>query len=282
MAPRRRVPPPPTRFAIASAQPSTGTASTGWKRPSAPPPPPTAFAGGAHPQRQGRRQAPPKSKPPSPAVRAVQRMETPGTTTSPPGGTRARSGSAPPALNSPNFKASRRVVIKCTMGQGVVGHLGRVVLVSDQFSSCSPIVMFNAQTGMGGLFHFAADNWKQQPDALKVMFQSIRPTVIYLCDRTTATDRMLGQPGSTDYLLQDEFFREACGYTGEIKLMSLKSQQYCVTLGADGGLTITAASPGATFDVSSNEWEQVNDSPLSDVATSYAMEDVTKIGKNLW
>jgi hypothetical protein len=68
-----------------------------------------------------------------------------------------------------------RVAVECTMGQGLTGDLGKYLFYSDRFSTCSPVLMFNATTRMGGLFHFAA-NGRDQLTQIQLMHQQINPT----------------------------------------------------------------------------------------------------------
>jgi len=79
--------------------------------------------------------------------------------------------------------------IKLYMEQGVVAPLGRVVLFSMQFSSCSPVVIYNATTKMCGLYHFpAARKLTKQGeltnvgDTLSRICKAVQPTIIYLYD----------------------------------------------------------------------------------------------------
>ena len=69
----------------------------------------------------------------------------------------------------------QRPVIHCTMGQGAMANLGRYSLFSDQFSSCSPVVMVNTKTLAAGLFHYAARGVGQQRE-LERMYRRVAPT----------------------------------------------------------------------------------------------------------
>ncbi|MDX2161324.1 MAG: hypothetical protein SF162_08380 [bacterium] len=77
---------------------------------------------------------------------------------------------------------AKRIRVECTMGQGVIGSLKHFILYSDQFSSCSPVAMVNLSTGVGGLFHYAA-NGKGQLAQLQAMAETIKPTWIALDKR---------------------------------------------------------------------------------------------------
>lgn len=75
-----------------------------------------------------------------------------------------------------------RPVIKLYMEQGVAAPLGRTILFSGQFSTCSPIIMLNASTGMGGLFHFAAKGLHKQSADLLKLCDLVNPNVICLME----------------------------------------------------------------------------------------------------
>lgn len=85
----------------------------------------------------------------------------------------------------------KRDIIKVYMGQGVVANLGKYMVESDEFYSCAPIVMFNENTHVGGLYHFPASALKvfdrrfeeKMPSHkayLLAMGEAIQPTHIYV------------------------------------------------------------------------------------------------------
>src|SRR5262249_51457718 len=68
----------------------------------------------------------------------------------------------------------RRPIATLTMGQGLVTNLGQMILFSNEFASCSPIVMFNSGTYMGGLFHFPALGKKHREESLEAQKPRLR------------------------------------------------------------------------------------------------------------
>lgn len=58
--------------------------------------------------------------------------------------------------NSPLLATSKRPQVMVAMCQGGVGPLQTLQFYSDSFSSCSPLILYNSQTGIGGLFHIPA------------------------------------------------------------------------------------------------------------------------------
>jgi hypothetical protein len=79
-----------------------------------------------------------------------------------------------------------RIFVEVTMGQGASGDLKKFIFHSAQFSSCSPIAMYNEEDNTGGLFHYAAQNKDQQAKLLE-MYEKIRPEYIAMAPNT-ATD----------------------------------------------------------------------------------------------
>lgn len=133
---------------------------------------------------------------------------------------------------------AERREIGLTMGQGVVANLGRYSLFSDQFSSCSPVVMFNEKTLVGGLFHYGAKSVIQYHE-LTSMYERIEPTVIHLNRRPDH-----GAGGSTkDYSRDDfeslsEFFAKTLGTRARIERIDYEGANYAVYLDDNGRLQI--------------------------------------------
>jgi len=71
--------------------------------------------------------------------------------------------------------------IEAHMGQGVSGNLTQYNLYSGSFSTCTPIVMFNAGTRRAGLFHLPHKSLGQHEAQLLAMVQEISPTEIRIC-----------------------------------------------------------------------------------------------------
>lgn len=72
---------------------------------------------------------------------------------------------------------SKRILVEVTMGQGATGDLKKFIFHSDQFSSCSAVAMYNEESRVGGLFHYAANN-QTQHQKLAEMAEEIEPTTI--------------------------------------------------------------------------------------------------------
>jgi hypothetical protein len=68
------------------------------------------------------------------------------------------------------------------MDQGLVVDLRHDVICSGQFSSCAPIVFYNAATHLGGLYHLGGCSQldAMQTHHLRTMETVVRPTVIYV------------------------------------------------------------------------------------------------------
>jgi hypothetical protein len=140
-----------------------------------------------------------------------------------------------------------RLTAKLTMGQGLVANLGQLILFSDEFSSCSPIVLYNQHTHMGGLFHFPAGAFEEQSDNLRQMYLRVLPTHVYLNNRGRI-DEVRGTM-STDHIGLQGFFENDLGFDGQIQMIALRSPSYAVTLAPNGldvniGLDASAVGGG--------------------------------------
>lgn len=116
-----------------------------------------------------------------------------------------------PPLSTPQqqgrIELAQRPVIHCTMGQGVIADLTRYSLYSDQFSSCSPVVMYNQASHKAGLFHFGAGSLGKQEAELKDMYRQIEPTLVGLSPRSELSMRTLRmEPAVGDFNTLAEFF----------------------------------------------------------------------------
>ncbi len=117
--------------------------------------------------------------------------------------------------------AERRVV-HLTMSQGVVANLRQLSFYSDEFSSCSPVVMYNDHTLRGGLFHFPGggldpDEYGEESRGntqrrLKQMFEDVGPTNVWLNNRFSAELPFL--PADVGPIT--EYLRTSLDYEGEI------------------------------------------------------------------
>jgi hypothetical protein len=149
-----------------------------------------------------------------------------------------------------NTARSTRVkpVVATTMGQGIVGDLRHMDLYSEDFSSCSPVVLFNARTGKAGLFHFPAGMFNEPVKksriadvarikaSLECMFREVSPTEIAINSRNPYADsaRMgyaaLAEPEGwmPDAHYLKAFFRSAdqCNFDGKIGEMLPPRQSF--------------------------------------------------------
>lgn len=129
---------------------------------------------------------------------------------------------------------AERPVIKLYMEQGVAAPLGQAILFSGQFSTCSPVIMLNNSTGMGGLFHFAAKGLHKQSGDLLNLCDLVDPDVIYLMegDRGTHVD--------TDALWK--FFDDNRPEV-ELKELNISVSGLYITFNEKNSLQLTTRSP---------------------------------------
>jgi hypothetical protein len=176
---------------------------------------------------------------------------------------------------------AKRPVVKCTMGQGITGYLDRVVLASDRFSSCSPIILYNAKTRFAGLFHFYAKGLAKQKDSLLALYDRVRPTVIYLSDRSVRFEWQTQI--SHDHEDQQEFFEEKCAFEGEFIMLARRGDSYAATLDDAGEVVVTDSSLlSIHLDYTYDKPEWAAKSSLSSSELETSIEGVELFGKNLW
>jgi hypothetical protein len=72
---------------------------------------------------------------------------------------------------SPPVDEKARPLVAVVMGQGVVGRLDLHRFCSDSFDSCMPVILFNAKTRIGGLFHVPC------PSLVEGEFEHSRPEI---------------------------------------------------------------------------------------------------------
>lgn len=135
----------------------------------------------------------------------------------------------------------QRWQIQCAMGQGVVANLGRFTLHSDKFFSCSPVVMFNAQTRQAGLLHYASGN-RSQGSQLKAMHDRINPTNVVLNWRVDPLHMESRQENWTDVDFLMDFLR-ILETEATIDVLDLQSGAYYVFLDSGGALRVDADKP---------------------------------------
>lgn len=132
-----------------------------------------------------------------------------------------------------------RRIVKLTMSQAVVADLRQLSFFSDNFSSCSPVAMFNAGTFRGGLFHFpgsglTSKSKEETKRRLKEMYDDVAPTQVWLNDRFMAPQMggfMPGQPSDVEPITA--CLREF-GYAGLISLIAGLGDRYTLYLDALG------------------------------------------------
>ncbi|MEH2394219.1 MAG: DUF4157 domain-containing protein [Nostoc sp.] len=156
--------------------------------------------------------------------------------------------SQPGSSNTTAKPINERREVTLAMGQGVVAPLGEVVLSSDSFSSCSPIVMFNAGSQKGALIHFPAGDIENMSAYLKSMYKKVQPTEIYINERTALnkTGFTLQVDTEKDPKELTSFFQDECKFNGRIKRIDKESSEYSVTLGEDGNVMIVGSEILAT------------------------------------
>ncbi len=107
-----------------------------------------------------------------------------------------------------------RVLLEVTMGQGVAADLGKTILYSDQFSTCSGVFFYNAKDFKGGLYHFAAHSYGQLPSLL-AFAKRIKPTWIGI-DRRVQYNTGYNTEEQNNQKATEQFMklREALSETG--------------------------------------------------------------------
>jgi hypothetical protein len=79
-----------------------------------------------------------------------------------------------------------RDIVCIYTGQGAAGDFKKIAIYTGQFSSCSPVVMFNEKTCIGGLYHLpgkGGDATKLKNDQwghLETLLHLVKPTKIHL------------------------------------------------------------------------------------------------------
>ncbi|MEH2120427.1 eCIS core domain-containing protein [Nostoc sp.] len=177
--------------------------------------------------------------------------------------------SQPGSSNTKAKPINERREVTLAMGQGVVAALGEVVLSSNSFSSCSPIVMFNAGSQKGALIHFPARDIKTMSAYLKSMYEKVQPTEIYINERTALnkTGFTLQVDTEKDPKELTSFFQDECKFSGRIKRIDKESSEYSVTLGEDGNVMIVG--------------EQILTSETIDARNEGGEEEINQIKANL-
>ncbi|HWQ49924.1 MAG TPA: DUF4157 domain-containing protein [Methanosarcina sp.] len=148
----------------------------------------------------------------------------------------------------------QRYKAKLNMGQGLVANLGQYILFSDEFSDCSPIVLFNPESKNGALFHFPSGALKEENEkkdaknfniilgALYNMCRNINPTEIHLNKRYI--DNKLGPPLNNrgDRVILKGLFKRICPQAN-VFYIPVAGNQYAVTLGGGNKVLIDTDFP---------------------------------------
>ncbi|MDJ1183062.1 hypothetical protein [Roseofilum casamattae] len=71
-------------------------------------------------------------------------------------------------------------VLRVYQGQGGTADLRKTTIVSHNFTTCTPVVMFNNSTKLGGLFHYATGSLDNQAMEMVNMAKYIQPTHVYI------------------------------------------------------------------------------------------------------
>jgi len=114
--------------------------------------------------------------------------------------------------------SSERAKLIIRMGQGITGPLGQIYPYSTQFSSCSPVVIYNADTKMCGLYHFPAESKVNKKNGvgatLAQMCKEVKPTAIYLFEgdeKPSPLSNISKSDGrSADHAALKELFKKIC------------------------------------------------------------------------
>jgi hypothetical protein len=157
-----------------------------------------------------------------------------------------------------------RIRVEVAMGQGVRGDLRVFNFFSQEFSTCSPVAMYNHDSHVGGLFHYGAGDHVNQRAALEKMRDDICPTVCFMADNKMwdntndikAVGEILGNGlqivvgGSNQYsfFLSDEAKPELCGgiALGTTRMNLTRGDNLPKDLGTEIGLRMYHAAK--TFD----------------------------------
>jgi hypothetical protein len=194
-----------------------------------------------------------------------------------------------------------RAIAPLTMGQGLAVNLGQMILTSDEFSTCSPIVMFNSATHVGGLFHFPAlgglirggedfeesdaqvraereANLKKQKPNLLNMYNKVRPTEIHLNNRSA-----LWSETTSDVDPLRTFLTVECGFTGAIHVIVGSSASYSVTLADNNSVEIRTGTSHPTTGTSYDaQRDRTGDERSTMEDTWRDAPGTTKFGRDDW
>ncbi len=122
----------------------------------------------------------------------------------------------------------KRVLLEVTMGQGVVADLGKTILFSDQFSSCSGVFFYNEKTKKGGIYHFASNKYDQLSKLVEFA-KRIKPTWIGIDRRLLKANNNVEKQLNEQANEQYDKINEAMLETGAETIEEIEqSQQYSV------------------------------------------------------
>lgn len=143
---------------------------------------------------------------------------------------------------------ARRVAI-VTMNQGLVADLQQLSFNSTDFSTCSPLAMYNSATHRGGLFHFPGNGLdgsesEKVERRLRQMYDDVSPTTIWVNARSVnngygALDQMSDVPSLR------RFFSVDLGSAATIVEVHARGNEYSFFLDAlDQPQVVVGAIPG--------------------------------------
>jgi hypothetical protein len=145
------------------------------------------------------------------------------------------------AANPTAVPEGHREVIKVYMEQGMAAPLNRFQLHSTQFSTCSPLVLYNAGTRVGGLFHYGAKALEDQRASLRQLIAVVGPTEIHVLLGGGNLD-LDHTPFTEDQAPLRTFF-ETAAPTANLVVSDEQYHAITVTLGADAALSIEPGTP---------------------------------------
>ena len=134
---------------------------------------------------------------------------------------RAVTPGEPQALGqqTPDVLLAQRKVVELAMGQAVVADVRTLIFFSQNFLSCSPVAMYNSVTHRGGLYHFPARGLEATDKTKRIltqMYNDIKPTDIWLNDRSQKKDAQGLKLYPNDAKPISEFLQDEMGYQEHI------------------------------------------------------------------
>jgi hypothetical protein len=126
-----------------------------------------------------------------------------------------------------------RPVVALTMSQAVVANLKQLSFYSNYFSSCSPVVMYNEHSSIGGLFHFPGGGLDPELETkedterrLLQMYEDVRPTNVWLNSRYDPAMAFYGAAYPSDVDPITNYLKDDLKYTGPIQEIEGRGSAY--------------------------------------------------------